>query len=285
MTIARLLQKKPVFSFEFFPPKTPSDAKALRSAISELRPLKPGFVSVTQSPDGVASLRTAALSGVIKSRFGLETMAHLTCISHSRRQIDVIAGHLKNMGIKNVLALRGDKPENFRSSSDFAHADELVRHLAVLGGFCIGVAGYPEKHPEAASLAEDVANLKRKIDSGAQFIITQLFFENSHYFRFVEKCRKAGISVPIIPGIMPVARFGQLKRIAELCGAKIPSVFERGLFARKSDAEAVAAYGTDYALNQCRELLSKGAPGIHFYTFNKSKSARQILRALKSDLS
>lgn len=274
------------FSFEFFPPKTRADTRQLYRAVKALVPLRPAFVSITHSSTGIAPYRTVALSSLIKHRIGVETMAHLTCISHSRREIKVITKKLRRLNVNNILALRGDIPsirgvELLSFKSDYTHAGELVSHLKRLGDFCIGVAGYPECHPESSSPKEDILMLKQKVDAGASFIITQLFFDNKSYFKFVKDCRKAGILVPIIPGIMPVTNYRQIQRFTKMCGASIPPKMLKKLKSIKDDEKTTQSYGIDYALNQCRELLRKGAPGIHFYTLNHSKSTREILSRLR----
>lgn len=276
------------FSFEFFPPKTQADTRQLYQAVKALVPLKPAFVSITHSSTGIAPYRTVALSSLIKHRIGVETMAHLTCISHSRREINVITKKLHKLNVNNILALRGDIPairgvELLPFKSDYTHAIELVSHLKRLGNFCIGVAGYPERHPESPSLKADILRLKQKVSAGASFIITQLFFDNKSYFKFIKDCRKEGISVPIIPGIMPVTSYRQIRRFTKMCGASIPPKMLKKLESVKDNEKAIQAYGIDYALNQCRELLRKGAPGIHFYTLNRSKSTREILSRLRKD--
>jgi len=281
----KILDKKPSFSFEFFPPKTPEDTKALYQSIKELKELDPDFVSVTNPTTSVGALKTAAIALLIKEKFGLEPMAHFTCIAHSRPDIAAICAELRRAGISNVLALRGDMPKDLAPDHrpEFAHADGLVREIMAGGGFCIGVAGYPEKHPEAPSMEADIANLKRKLDAGASFVVTQLFFNNDSYFSFVDKCRKAGITAPIVPGLMPVTSYKQLNRFSERCGAKIPEELAERLAGIQNDSRAVVDYGIQYGLEQARGLLKGGAPGIHFYTLNRSVSSREILRKLKAE--
>lgn len=288
MKICDILKKgEKIFSFEFFPPKTPADTGQLYKAVRELVPLRPSFVSVTHSSTGIASYKTVALSGLIKDKTGVETMAHLTCISHSRREIRAIAGKLRQMNVENVLALRGDIPagkgmEMLPHKNDYRYASELVGELNGLGDFCIGVAGYPECHPESPSISKDILSLRKKIDAGACFMITQLFFDNRDYFGFVAKCRKAGITVPIIPGIMPVTNYRQVQRFTKQCGASIPEKMLKDLEKIKEDDSSTQEYGIGYAFKQCVELLEKGAPGIHFYTLNRSKSTFEILFRLRS---
>jgi len=272
-----------VFSFEFFPPKTDEEAKALFGVIAELKTLDPSFISVTHTPSGIDPLKTAVLARAIKENYALEPMAHFTCIAHTRSEVREIAAQLRERGIFNVLALRGDIKPDARApiKREYHYAADLVRELSAMGGFCIGVAGYPEKHPEAPSMEADIARLKEKVEAGASFIVTQLFFDNAYYFSFVEKCRAAGITVPIVPGIMPVTSHKQIKRFAEMCGSRIPDVMARDLEKIKDDTAAVVAYGVEHALAQCRELLKNGVPGIHFYTLNRSHSTMAVLRRLK----
>jgi methylenetetrahydrofolate reductase (NADH) len=283
MKISELLEKKkPIFSFEFFPPKTDGDEENLHSALEELRRLKPDFASVTHSPKDLSTKKTVELSKTIRDKFGIESMAHLPCLMYTKEQISQIISDLRENSINNVLALRGDRPKDspIDCPNEYCYANELVKEFKRDPDFCIGVAGYPEKHPEAKSMEEDILNLKRKVDEGASFIITQLFFENRHYFDFLDKCRKVGISVPIIPGIMPISGYKQLQKFSEVCGVVIPNKIMSDLEKVKNDRHAIVEYGIDYALNQCRELLKNGAPGIHFYTLNKSRSTLKILQSL-----
>lgn len=276
---------KAVFSFEFFPPKTEADTKALFKVIGELKTLQPDYVSVTHSATGAAPLKTAALARIIKENYGMEPIAHFTCIAHTRQEVRDIAKLLKEHGIRNVLALRGDRRPDAPPPppNPYNYAAELVRDLNAEGGFCIGVAGYPEKHPEASSLEADIARLREKVDAGASFVITQLFFDNADYFSFVDKCRAAGIAVPIVPGIMPVTSHKQLNRFSEMCGCVIPRPMADDLERIKDMPEAVVEYGIDFAYRQCKELLDRGAPGLHFYTLNRSVSTMAVLRRLKNE--
>ncbi len=213
-------------------------------------------------------------------------MAHLTCVGHSKADVRTILKELSARGIENVLALRGDPPrgqKTFTPHPDGFHfANELAQEIAQTGRFCFGVAGYPEKHPEAPSLAVDLQNLKRKVDAGASFVTTQLFFQNAHYFDFVAQARAVGISVPIFPGIMPVTNFSQVQRFSALCGASLPTALTRDLEAVQTDLSAVTRIGIRHAAQQCEELLHKGAPGIHFYTLNKSHATHEILQHLRA---
>ena len=285
MKISHMLAvSRAVFSFECFPPQDDPATHTLMDVIGHLRDLRPDFVSVTYGAGGSARVKTLELVTRIKREAGLEAMAHLTCVGHSKQEIRAILAELEAKGIENVLPLRGDPPKGqvgFQPHPDgFRYANELAEEVARAGPFCFGVAGYPEKHVEAPSLEDDLRNLKRKVDAGASFIITQLFFLNEHYFGFAARARALGIRCPIIPGIMPVTNFAQIRRFATLCGASLPASLVQELEPVQSDPEAVARIGIRYAAAQCRELLQKGAPGIHFYTLNKSRATREILEHL-----
>ena len=284
MKISQLLANgRPLFSFEFFPPKDQAAAVALMEVVRNLQSLKPDFVSVTYGAGGSTRSKTLELVARIKHDIGIETVAHLTCVGHSKAEIRAILGELRDHGIENILALRGDPPRGetaFTPHPDgFRHANELAEEIA-RQGFCFGVAGYPEKHPEARSLDEDLLHLKRKVETGASFVTTQLFFENSRYLDFVAKARAIGIRCPILPGIMPVTNFAQIQRFISLCGASLPPQLRGDLEGVQADAEAVTRVGISHAAAQCRELLQRRAPGIHFYTLNKSRATREILESL-----
>lgn len=274
------------FSFEFMPPKTPQGVESLFAAISNLREMAPSFVSVTYGAGGSTRDLTVALVERIKREAGLEAMAHLTCVGHGREEIRGVLRRLADAGIENVLALRGDPPKGaatfIRPDDGFGYASELVAFIRTEFDFCLGSACYPEGHQECGDKEQDLRNLKQKVDAGADFLITQLFFDNEDYFGFVTRARAAGIAVPILPGIMPVTNVAQLERFTAMCGATIPGALRRRLQACDNDDDVVAA-GIEYATAQCRDLLQRGAPGIHFYTLNKSLSTVAIMRNL-SDL-
>lgn len=281
-----LAQKRPAFSFEFFPPKTDDDAAHLLATARQLKELDPAFISVTWGAGGSTRRKSLDIVSAVKKDLGVETMAHLTCVGASREDIDGVLAEIRERGIKNVLALRGDPPKGSAGfvahPGGFAHADELVAHIKKFGDFSVGVAGYPEKHPEAPSLEADLDNLKRKVDAGADFVITQLFFGNDDFLRFREKAAARGIFLPILPGIMPVTNVGQLKRFTTLCGAKIPVDFLQRLEAVQDDLEAVIRLGVDHAVAQGRRLLAAGVPGIHFFTLNRSRSTADVLKTLRA---
>lgn len=281
---AILRTRKPVFSFEFFPPKTPQGGEQLLRTIDELGPLEPAFVSVTYGAMGSNRGQVIELVRRIKHEVGIEAMAHLSCTGHTRDEIATILDQLAANGVENVLALRGDPPpgEPFRPVPDgFAHASDLAAFIRARWDFCLGGACYPEVHPDAPDAETDLRNLLVKVCAGVAFLITQLFFSNADYFAFVERARRAGIELPIVPGIMPITDVGQIKRITAMCGSKIPAELVARLEGADGNPASVLAIGVDHATAQCRELLGRGAPGIHFYTLNKSPATRQILAALK----
>ncbi len=286
MKICDILGKdSPTFSFEFFPPKKEEGFAQLFETIGNLRKWNPGYVSVTYGAGGSTRSKTIDLVGRIKKDHGLESMAHLTCVGHNADEIRGILDQLQEKGIDNVLALRGDPPagaERFvKPENGFGYGSELVGYIRKHYGFCLGVAGYPEGHVECPDKGRDLENLKRKVDAGADFVVTQLFFDNRYYFEFVERARKIGITIPIIPGIMPVINANQTKKFTKMCGATLPE----GLLARmepvQDDNQAVSDIGIEHATRQCEDLLKNGAPGIHFYTLNRSKATLAILENLK----
>jgi methylenetetrahydrofolate reductase (NADH) len=276
---------EPVFSFEFFPPKTDEGERNLREALWALRELEPDFVSVTYGAGGSTRGLTLELTKWIKQELGIEAMAHLSCVGATRDELCVILDSLVDTGIENVLALRGDPPRGETSwtphPGGLRYSSELASLIASRYPACVGAACFPEVHPEAVDMASDLRFLKQKVDNGVSFLITQLFFDNEAYFRFVEEARAAGIDVPIIPGIMPITDVGQVKRFTEMCGASIPESLLRQLEARAPFAGEVLQLGVSYATLQCAELLARGAPGIHFYTLNRSPATRAILAALR----
>jgi methylenetetrahydrofolate reductase (NADPH) len=284
--VDRLRSAAPCFSFEFFPPKTDEGVASLFEVLRDLIELEPGFVSVTYGAGGSTRQRTLDLVSRIKRETGIEAMAHLTCVGHSRGELGEILDRWRAAGLENVLALRGDPPRDaatFQPSPDgFAHASELAAFIRERGfDFCLGGACYPEGHLEAETREIDLDHLKRKLDAGCEFLITQLFYDNAFYFHFVERARAAGITVPIVPGIMPLTTFEQIDRITRMCGATVPMRLRLALEKRQNDPKAVAELGVAHATVQCVELLAAGAPGIHFYTLNRSHASRMIMTALK----
>jgi methylenetetrahydrofolate reductase (NADPH) len=275
----------PVFSFEFFPPKTSAGEHNLYAALTELRTLEPSFVSVTYGAGGSTREKTLDIVHRIRAEFGLEAMAHFTCVGATVPELRATLDQMLAAGIDNVLALRGDPPaghdEWVRTEGGLEYSRELVALIRADYPFAIGAACFPETHIHALSPEADLAHLVEKVDAGVDFLITQLFFDNSLYFDFVSRVRAAGIEVPIIPGIMPITHAGQVERMATMCGASIPAGLREELQGRGEDAEAVLDFGVAYATLQCAELLAAGAPGIHFYTLNRSPATRAILSALK----
>jgi len=276
---------RPLRSLEFFPPKNEEGVVALRAAAEALRRIEWDFVSVTYGAGGSTRDMTAKVSSILKDELGFTVMPHLTCVGHSQAELRDHADKLYAAGFRNIMTLRGDPPKgenSFTPAPDgLRYANELV---ALLKGqhadFCLGVAGYPEKHQEAVSFEADLENLKRKVDTGADFITTQLFFDNSIYFRFVEKCRDAGIAVPIVPGIMPVLALKQIKRIATLSGATLPDQLTRRLEVASENPEVVEIVGVDWALDQIRELVANDAPGYHLYIMNRARAALALAAGL-----
>jgi methylenetetrahydrofolate reductase (NADPH) len=280
---------EPVFSFEFFPPKTEEGVKTLFETVAALRPLAPAYVSVTYGAGGSTRARSVELVKRLKAESEIEAMAHVTCVGASRDEIAAVLDEFAAAGVQNVLALRGDPPkgaERFEPHPQgFAHASELVAFIRAQPErwrFCVGAASYPEGHVETRDLARDLAHLKAKVEAGVDFLVTQLFFDNAHYLRFLERARAAGIAVPILPGIMPLTNVEQVERFTAMCGAAIPPRLRAALEVRRDDPDAARELGVAHASLQCADLLRHGAPGIHFYTLNRSPSTRAIVAALRA---
>ena len=276
----------PCFSFEFFPPKTEEGEKNLRAALEELKKDTPEFVSVTYGAGGSTRDRTIGIVKWIKQELGIEAMAHFTCVGATVEDLRGTLDEIRASGIENVLALRGDPPQGqtewTKTEGGLEYSTQLIDLIRGSYEFAVGAACFPEVHPQAESPESDIRFLKEKVDAGASFLITQLFFDNAFYFEFVERARDAGITVPIIPGIMPVTNFAQVKRMSDMCGASFPEQYAAELEARKDDPDATADLGVAYATLQCSDLLARGAPGIHFYTLNRSPATRAILAALRA---
>ncbi len=288
MKIGEIL-KRGVFSvsFEFFPPKTEEGERQLFETIKDLKPLKPTFVSVTYGAGGSTRDRTRNVVKRIHEEVGLNVMAHLTCIAHTKKELLDILSDYDRIGIDNILALRGDVP---RDRPDFRppegacrYAVELVRLIREKFGerFSVGVASYPEGHPESPNMEWEVRFFKEKVSAGADFSITQMFFENSYYYEFLELCEKAGVEIPIIPGIMPITNFKQIRKFASLCGATIPQSLIDRMERVEDRPEEVEKIGVEFAVKQCEDLISNGVPGLHFYTLNKSRATLKIYSAIK----
>ncbi len=283
----RLNPSKPCFSFEFFPPKTEEGVQNLWRTLEDLKALEPGFVSVTYGAGGSTRDQTIELVTHIKARTGIEAMAHLTCVGHTREELLAIIDSLHAAKLENVLALRGDPPKGAKefvpAPGGFRHARELVELIRERDyGLCVGSACYPEGHIENPSREQDLKFTKEKVDAGLDFLITQIFFDNAFYFDFVERARRIGINVPIVPGIMPITNYEQIGRMTRMCGATVPMKLQLQMEHVKDDPMAVAQLGVAHATVQCLELLQRGVPGIHFYTLNKSSATRMILSALRA---
>ncbi len=276
---------RPVFSFEFFPPKTDEGELNLERALHELQPLNPDYVSVTYGAGGSTREKTIDLVSRIKDDFGLEAMAHLTCVNATTDELRRTLDQMRDAGVDNVLALRGDPPRGqdrwTKTEGGLEYSSELVELLREDYDFAIGGAAFPETHIHATSPEDDLRYLKAKVDAGVQFLITQMFFDNRYYFDFVDRARAAGIDVPIVPGVMPILSLDGIKRMTELSAAHLPEGLHEQLEARRGNDEAVAELGVAYATLQCADLLRGGAPGIHFITLNRSPATRAILSALQ----
>jgi methylenetetrahydrofolate reductase (NADPH) len=279
---------EPSFSFEFFPPKTDEGERNLGRALAELSCLQPTFVSVTYGAAGseTQKRKTIEIVSSIKAEHGLEAMAHFTCVGATVAQLRETLDLMRDAGIQNVLALRGDAPagqtEWTGTEGGLSYSRELIELIRDEYDFAIGAACFPEVHIHAESAESDLRYCKAKVDAGARFLITQLFFDNDVYWEFVARARDTGIDVPIIPGIMPITNFEQIKRFTSMCGATIPGALLHELGLRADQPDAVADLGLAYATLQCADLLAKGAPGIHFYTLNRSTATRAILGALRA---
>jgi len=277
--------EEPVFSFEFFPPKTPAGEENLYEAIAKLGPLDPAYVSVTYGAGGSTRDKTIEIVSRIRDEFGLEAMAHFTCVSATTGELRATLDQMAELGFDNVLALRGDPPAGedvwTKTEGGLEYSRELVELIRGDYDFSVAAAAFPETHIHATSAEDDLRHLKAKVDAGVDFLVTQLFFDNAAYFDFVERARAIGIDVPIIPGILPITNIAQLDRITTLCGAIVPDALRTELDARDGEPEAVEDFGVAYATLQCSELLAGGAPGIHFYTLNRSPATRAILGALR----
>jgi methylenetetrahydrofolate reductase (NADPH) len=286
MRISELLEgTEPTFSFEFFPPRTPEGEANFERALQELAPLDPSFVSVTYGAGGTTRETTVETVRHIKEQHGLEAMAHFTCVGATTDELRVTLEEIREAGVDNVLALRGDPPRGqtawVASEGGLEYSHQLVSLLRADYDFTIAAACFPETHIHATSAEDDLRYLKQKVDAGVDFLITQLFFDNELYFDFVRRARAIGITVPIIPGVMPITGYGQISKITNMCGATMPEHVLTELDTRRDDGEAVAEFGVSYATMQCADLLSRGAPGIHFCTLNRSPATRAILSALR----
>ena len=285
MRLSDILQdQKRLFSFEFFPPKTPAGERTLFKTIDSLKDLEPSFVSVTCGAGGSTRAKTVEWATRIKTEIGLVPLVHMTCLGVPQNEIDATLDGIQQHGLTNILALRGDPPESGLTDGPCHYASELIAHIkathpeAFVAGAC-----YPEVHTDAPNFTTDLQNLKKKADAGAELFITQLFFDNRHYYEFVGRARTMGITQPIIPGIMPIQNVGQTKRFTEMCGATLPQHLLQLLDQYQVAPSAVFHIGVAHAIAQATDLLTNGAPGIHFYTLNKSPATRLVVEALKKD--
>jgi methylenetetrahydrofolate reductase (NADPH) len=271
---------RPLLSFEFFPPKNEESEAQLLRAIEELRPLNPDFVSITRTGGGTQP--TLDLTSRVQNELGIRAMAHLTCVGHSRDEMAAALDTLWESGVRNVLTLRGDLPPGVQAPPEngFAFGNELAAFARSRHDFSIGVAGYPEGHPQCLNMTRDLDYLKKKIDCGGNFVITQLFFDNADFYRWRDAARAVGIDVPLVAGIMPILGVSQIKRFVMMCGAKIPQPLLLKLESLEADPMAVHAAGVEHAIAQCEDLAANGVDGLHFYTLNKSKATVLISQEL-----
>lgn len=285
MKISELFKTTPrTYSFEFFPPKDEISAVDFGINVGQLIKLHPSFVSVTYGAGGSTQERTFALVDYLQNKIGLTTMAHYTCVNASKQKVEADLQQLRSLNIENLMALRGDPPKGqsqfIPHPQGFAHASELVQLAKENYGLCVGGAAYPEKHPESQSIESDLAHLKLKADAGTDFLVTQLFFINDVYFNFVQKARQNGINQRILPGIIPLTTYSQLSRFTQMSSASIPADLENQMNSYRDKPEKIYQIGMDYAIQQCRDLLLMGAPGLHFYTLNKSRATIEIFETL-----
>lgn len=271
-----------VLSFEVFPPKKTSSVETVYNTIAELQSLKPDYISVTYGAGGSAANNyTCDIASLIKNKYGIEAMAHLTCINSTKADVDRVLKELKENNIENILALRGDKNPDFEPKTDFIHANDLVSYIKAQGDFGVSVAGYPETHFEAPDGMTDIRNLKNKVECGAQSIVTQLFFNNSYFYRFRDRCASAGIYVPISAGIMPVTNSKQIERMVSMCGASLPRKFVKMIQKYEDRPEALVDAGIAFAVDQIVDLVANGVDGIHIYTMNNPYIAKKITESIR----
>lgn len=277
--------KKTVISFEIFPPKKDYPVETIYETLDLLKDLTPDFISVTYGAGGSSKDRTVEIASAVKNKYQIECLAHLTCISSSKTEINTILNELKNNNISNIMALRGDLPQNQDFNFDnleFKYAKELVKYISKTDNFCIGAAAYPEGHVECSDKEKDLLHLKEKVNQGVDFLITQLFFDNNYFYRFKENLEKINVNVPLCAGIMPVLNIKQIQRIVSLCGASIPSKLAK-IIARYSDnPEALKQAGITYATEQIIDLISWGVDGIHIYTMNRPETTKEILKNIST---
>lgn len=273
---------KPTLSFEFFPPKNPEGEERFWQALADLSRFGPDFISVTYGAGGGDRENTPRLVVEAQEKFKLTAMAHLTCIGDSEENLSALLDGYREKGITHILALRGDRQPEMEASGAFDNARDFVAFIQERHpGFSVGVAAYPETHPDAENRAADLAFFKQKVAAGAGFAVTQFFYENAAYFRLLEECEAMGIDIPVIPGVLPVTDYKQIKRFTELCGAALPDWLVSRLEAVQDDPAKMMDVGVEVAIEQCRELLDQGAPGLHFFTLNKAEAVSRVLEALE----
>lgn len=275
--------KKPIFSLEVFPPKKDSGIDTVYSTLDGLKDIKPDFISVTYGAGGnLADNSTCEICSIIKNKYNILPIAHLTCVNNSKADIDIILENLKREGIKNILALRGDINPDIPPKNDFIYASDLISYIRSKGGFDISCACYPESHPDSNDVVSDILHLKHKVDCGAEHLISQLFFNNEDFYDFREKAALAGINVPIEAGIMPVTNKNQVLKMATMCGASIPRKMSRLLNRFENNPQALEDAGIAYAIDQIIDLIANDVDGIHIYTMNKPYIAQRIFSAIES---
>ena len=284
-TVGELLARGACYSFEFFPPKTDEGERALWQSLRQLEPLAPAFVSVTYGAGGSERDRTVRVTERIATETTMTPVGHLTCVGSSVAELRQVVGQYAAAGVRNILALRGDPPTGLGTEwtphdDGLQHADELVAMVTALGDFCVGVAAFPQGHPESPDLETDARRLAGKAHAGAQFAVTQFFFDPDAYLRLRERALRHGCTIPIVPGIMPITNYRQVDRFAELAGTPVPAALAQRLQAVEHDPDAVRAIGVEVATQLCRRLLDEGAPGLHFYTLNRSPATREVYELL-----
>ena len=287
MKISSLFEQgKTVFSFEIFPPKKTSSVETIYDTLEELKDLKPAFISVTYGAGGsmteAGNSKTCEIASIIKNKYDMIPVAHLTCVNSSKAQVEAELKALKENGIENILALRGDINSDIPPCSDFRYASDLVKFIKEYGDFNISGACYPEGHAEAEDNIQDILNLKNKIEAGVSHLMSQLFFDNSYFYEFRDKARLAGISVPIEAGIMPVTNKSQIERMVSMCGASIPQKLAKIMQRYENEPEELKKAGIDFAIEQIIDLISNGVDGIHLYTMNNPYVARKISESIGS---
>jgi methylenetetrahydrofolate reductase (NADPH) len=288
MKITDIFKKQErTFSFEFFPPKKYLSAVKFGINVGQLMKLSPSYVTVTYGAGGGTQSRTFDLVDLFHNQLGFSCMAHYTCVNATKEKIAFDMRTLQDMGIENLMLLRGDQPKDqpnaFPNKDGFNYASDLIKFVNENYDFCIGAGAYPEKHQEAPTMAKDIENLKRKVDYGADFLVTQMFFHNRYYWEFMNEVEKANITCRIIPGIIPITNYKQIKKFADLSGAKIPEGLRKSMEPRQDDPKEVYKIGLDYAVEQAQDLLKNGAPGLHIYTLNKSAAAIDLYESLSDE--